>query len=161
MKPGALVLVAMVDPASVPTTFRRKRLEWPLHVTVLPWFSVPDEPKFIQFLHDHLLSESGFEAIMGEDAAFGVNGEIPVTLAASRQPFAVLHNYLLEAVHDHGGEMLVNTWLRDNYRPHVTHHGDNRLFEGDAFMVQSLTLVRLLDEDMCEVVTSFVLGAEK
>lgn len=161
MKPGALVLVAMVDPGAMPATFRRKRLEWPLHVTVAPWFTVPDESKFIQFLENHLQSEQGFEAVMGEDAAFGASGEIPVTLVQNRQPFGLLHNYVLEAIYDHGGEMLVNTWIRENYRPHVTHHGANRLFPGDVFMVQSLTLVRLLDEDLCEVVTSFSLGAGK
>ncbi len=161
MNPGALVLVAMVDPASVPSTFRRKLLEWPLHVTVAPWFSVPDEDLFIQFLERNLPSEPSFESLMGEDAAFGADNEIPVTLVSNREPFAVLHNYLLEAIHGYDGVMLVNTWIRENYKPHVTHHGENRLFPGDTFMVRSLTLVRLLDEDVCEVVTSFALGAGK
>lgn len=158
MRPGALVAVAMVDPAAVPTRFRRKRLEWPLHVTVAPWFTVPDEAEFISFLKTHLPSEPQFEAVMGENTAFGTDREIPVTLVLNRQPFALLHNYLLEVVQGHHGEILVNTWLREDYKPHVTHHGDSRLFPGDSFMVRAITLVRLLDEDMCEVIATLPLG---
>lgn len=158
MTEGALIIVAMVDPGSVPVRFKRRRLEWPLHVTVVPWFMVPDEQKFIQFLEEHLPSEPSFNVLVGQDAAFGAEGEIPVSLIADRTPFAILHNYVLEAIADHDGTVLLNTWIRDAYRPHITHHGDNRLHEGDTFTARSLTIVRLLDDDMCEVVTTMSLG---
>lgn len=161
MKPGALIVVAMVDPEHVPERFRRRRLEWPLHVTIVPWFTVPDVAKCIQFLKENLASEPSFEVIMGEDTAFGADHDIPVTLVANRQPFGILHNYVLEMIKDHGGEILMNTWIGDSYRPHVTHHGSNRLYTGDTFMVRSVTLVRLLDDDFCEVVTTIPLGETK
>lgn len=158
MIPGALIVVAMVDPGSVPKQFRRRRLEWPLHVTILPWFTVPDEASFIGFLERNLPSEQSFEAVMGADAAFGEDGKTTVSLVENKQPLAVLHNYVLEAVLGQDGTVLVNTWIRDSYKPHVTHHGENRLHPGDTFMIQSLTLVRLLNEDMCEVVVTLPLG---
>lgn len=158
MTEGSLILVAMVDPAAVPERFRRRRSEWPLHVTILPWFTVPDEALFIDFLEKHLPSEQSFMATVGADADFGANGEISVSLIENRQPFAVLHNYVFEAVKDHGGGMMANTWIGASYRPHVTHQGDNRLHKGDAFAVSSLTLVRLLKDDVCEVVATISLG---
>lgn len=158
MTEGALIIVAMVDPATAPKHFRRRRLEWPLHVTILPWFTVPDEAVLIEFLKRHLPSEPAFEAIIGEDVAFGETGETPVSLVENRAPFAAVHNYVLEAVVGQQGTLLMNTWIRESYKPHVTHHGDNRLYPGDAFMVQSLSLVRLLDKDMCEIVTTVSLG---
>lgn len=158
MKPGALIIVAMVDPATVPTTFRRKRLEWPLHVTIAPWFTVPDETKMIRFLESNLLSEPSFIAEIGDDTTFGEDGSIAVSLVANPQRFNVLHNYLLEYIRDNEGAIFVNTWTGDAYRPHVTHHGDNRLYGGDSFAVQSLTLVRLADDEWCEVVANFSLG---
>lgn len=161
MTEGALIVVAMVDPASAPQLFRRRRLEWPLHVTVLPWFTVPDEAVFVEFLERHLPSEPAFQAVIDVDAAFGEAGEIPVSLVKNRVPFAAMHTYVLEAVLGQHGTVLMNTWIRDSYKPHVTHHGDNRLHQGDTFMVQSLTVVRLLDEDMCEVVTTIALGDTK
>lgn len=158
MTEGALIIVAMVDPDTVPHRFQRKRLQWPLHVTVLPWFTVPDEAALVDFLQRHLPSEQAFEAIIGADASFGESGERPVSLVENRAPFALLHNYVLEAVLGQHGTVLMNTWIRDSYKPHVTHHGENRLHPGETFMVQSLTLVRLLNEDMCEVVVTMPLG---
>ena len=112
MTEGALIVVAMVDPTAAPKHFRRRRLEWPLHVTILPWFTVPDEPVFISFLERHLPSESAFDAIIGEHTAFGEAGETPVSLVENRAPFAAMHNYVLEAVLGQQGMVLMNTWMR-------------------------------------------------
>lgn len=159
MKPGALILVTMVDPAAVPAKFRRKRLDWPLHITLVPWFELPDEAAFLEQLRTIIPMEESFQVTVGEEAAFGIENDTPVNLINYSRPLTVMHYFLLTALEAHQATMVSNTnWIRDKYSPHVTHHGNSRLHLGDVVSVNTITVVRLLDDDWCEVVDALTLN---
>lgn len=161
MTVGSFVLVAMVHPEQVPKSFRRRRLEWPLHVTLLPWFEVLDAEGFMHDLNRLVPQEQSFIAEVGEDALFGPNRDVPVSLIKNREPFAIMHYFLLTILEKHDGVFSASSnWTKKDYTPHVTHHGDERLHPGESFRVNNVAVVKLLNDDMCEVVNVIPLGAE-
>ncbi len=158
MQAGACILVAMIDPAHAPRQFQRTRLGWPLHVTLVPWFTVQNVTDLQHRLHSIIAQETSFIAETGEDTFFGAQHDTPVSLIANRQPFVLLHNVLLELLDDIGAHFVASQlWLRREYRPHVTHHGSDRLHPGYMFPVETVTLVQLQDEQNCEIVDTLLL----
>lgn len=162
MKTGSLILVSMIRPAQLEQTFRRKRLEWPLHVTLVPWFQIQDAPRFITRLGEFTASKQEFTSTIGTDELFGADRDVPVSLFSDSAELTLLHNELITFVESQGARFgAEGQYIKDAYRPHVTQHGQSRLHEGDDVEVSAITVVRLLDDDVCEVVATVPLGEAK
>lgn len=157
-KPGDYIIVHMVDEVPTDYRFERKRLTWPLHITLLRWFAVPDISKYEARLEEVAAATPSSIALVGHEIAFGENGEVPVNIIADMTALQGLHRALLESLRESGGTLESVRWSGEAYRPHITHHGDHRRHAGDDELIDDFTLVRVEDDAMCRVVRHFVLG---
>jgi hypothetical protein len=139
-----LIFVAFVEPVADGSVFRRT--DWPLHITLVR-FDVDstdgaDPTERVTALADAPARTAlGANLKVGEDAGFGRNGSVPVSLIQPQPDLQALHEQLVAAVGSLGGKVLTPAHTLTGYRPHVSHHGDKRLNPGDAVVLDRIALV--------------------
>ena len=139
----------MVEPQPIDYHFRRKRLDWPLHVTILPWFTVIEKSVALDDIKQVITDTHSFELIIGPEELFG---ETKVNLIGQPGKVEALHETLLEVSANNIVFSKDPEWIGNQYRPHVTHHGAERLYEGDTVTVGAVTIVQLIPNNMCQVI---------
>jgi hypothetical protein len=139
-----LIFVVFVEPVAEGQVFLRT--DWPLHITLVRFdVETPDSADPAQ--HIAALSEVpaiaalGAALTAGQDAGFGRNGSVPVSLIQPQKDLQTLHEQLVGAVGSLGGKILTPGHTLSGYRPHVSHHGDKRLNHGDAVVLDRIALV--------------------
>ena len=166
---GSLILVHLVERQPEGHRFRRSRSEWPLHVTVIPWFRVPGAKRlaFFRAVERYAKSQPQFSVTVGADAAFGHNSDIPVNLIVEQEALRDLHEGLLDVLRQFG---TINTnaraYIQGDYRAHITHHTKDgalhRLLPGDRERIDSITIAQLVHsegQEMVEIMHNFLLGS--
>jgi 2'-5' RNA ligase len=167
------ILVHLVEKRSVGERFLRRRAEWPLHITLVPWFYVEaaQEAVCIDALQRYAKHAAGFTAKVGEEITFTApNGDknIPVNLMADQARLRELHQGLVDIVRDcSAGFMVSKPYVGDKFRAHITHHiADgvaHRRVAGDTENIADFTLLRLIPHrptDYCEVAEHFTLEGD-
>lgn len=143
-----LIFVAFVEPVAEGQVF--PRTDWPLHITLVR-FDVgfdagatgsADVAERIAGLADAPAAAAlGAALTVGEDAAFGRNGSVPVNLIQPQPDLQALHGQLVDVVVGVEGRILTPAHTLAGYRPHVSHHGGKRLHPGDAVVLDRVALV--------------------
>lgn len=134
---GAYVAVVFVEPVEAGFTF--PRTAWPLHVT-LARFDTKDSADAVGGrIGAPLAAGLGFTVRIGQDARFGRNGSVRVSLVEPDARLQALHDGLLDAL---GPEVHVLSphHTRQHFRPHVSHQA-TRLHPGDTVDVRQVALV--------------------
>jgi 2'-5' RNA ligase len=160
-KTGDLILVHLVDERPIGTQFERTRNAWPLHITIAPWF-MADEHVATQCLTTVAASITPFAVQVGERQLFGGDHDIPVNVIRpqDQQSLKHLHKAFVAALRGAAASFVSEQWMGDRYRAHITKHdvpGGER-HEGDGEQIDAVHLVRLLDNNICEVVRRIPLG---
>ena len=154
---GDVILVHFLDNQPLGLRFLRQCNGWPLHVTLMPWFSVADEIALQAELARLATRTSQFTTSFGNQIAF--NPETDVTLVQDTSGLHQLHLDLLNIATRNGASQRTSNWVGDAYKPHVTHHDGQPIPQtGDALPIYDFSLVRLLADNVCEVVRHFNLG---
>lgn len=104
----------MLDSVSVGERFTM----WPLHMTILPWFSAPNIETVIAHTRDVVVNLKPFKVQVGQRAYFGQR-KLPVKLIDNSHELQDLHERLLGMVNDNGWE-IKGRYTGPNFRPHVT-----------------------------------------
>lgn len=163
MQQSTLILVVMIEPQPVGYKFARKRDEWPLHITLVPWFAISpdDNPAFQNALAAYAASLQSFVVTVGQEAHFGSSGDVCVNVISDQEPLQSIHEDLLDVVQAYGGhpDPGAHTWTQTAYRAHITHHAGGRRHQGDTETIASFSLVRLGEANACEVVSNYAFGA--
>lgn len=144
-----LIFVAFVEPVAEGAVFLRT--DWPLHITLVRFDAGTrdgaDPAGRVAALADGPAQAAlGSALTVGQDAAFGRNGSVPVSLVKPDKTLQALHEALVEAVETVDGRILTPRHTRSGYRPHVSHHGApeaavKRLNPGDAVVLDRIALV--------------------
>lgn len=159
MTPGALILVIALEDLPIGYTFDRTRQSWPLHITLLNWFTTQDEPSTLDALAHSASLVEPFVVLVGDDAMFGSENDVPVSLLENDAELKALHKNVLKTVLDTGGELSQETvWIGDDYTPHATHHGSKRAKPGENVTVSRICIVTVHEGDKCEVARYIPLG---
>jgi 2'-5' RNA ligase len=154
---GDFILVHFLDKQPVGGQFLRHRNDWPLHITLVPWFTADEELTRTQ------IAEMGLRlkpcvATFADVVDF--NPQTRVTLMHSDGGINTLHERLLEVILRIGGQLRVLEWIGSNYRPHVTHHGNAPIpTSGQLLSMDQFSLVRLVPTNICEVMDHIPIGA--
>ncbi len=90
---------------------------------------------------DPVAAALGCRLSVGGEAGFGRAGSIPVNLIEPSDQLQVLHNKLVRIVGQLSGKISTPAYTLEGYRPHVSHHGDKRLRQGDTFALDRIALV--------------------
>lgn len=156
---GDVILVHFLVEQPVGLRFLRHRNDWPLHITLLPWFSASDEAKFITELLRLATQSPSFTVSMGEQTMF--NPQTKVSLVNDGGKLRQLHLAVLKATAELSVQHRTLQWTGDAYKPHVTHHDAQFVPEsGTELLVQNFSLVRLEQGNMCEVLQHFKLAGK-
>jgi hypothetical protein len=158
-----LIAVAFVEPVAQGLEFPRD--DWPLHLTLIKFDVVEDdvEPRretradpgpgtpsatgdpladhIGALMADPVAAALGCRISVGGEAGFGRAGSIPVNLIEPSEELQVLHNELVRVVEQLPGRISTPAYTLEGYRPHVSHHGDKRLRQGDTFALDLIALV--------------------
>jgi len=156
---GDYILVYFAEPVEVGFRFERRRGDWPLHITLAPWFYGAMDAPLQRALHIVAQPIAPVTVRVGGEALFGPNKDIPVNIISNPEALYELHESLLAAVQTADGVVEDSQFIGDNYMPHITQHdGNRRRHDGDEIFLDDFHLVQLDEQNMCQVVAQFSLG---
>lgn len=152
---GSLLLVSFFDGAA---SARFNRSNWPMHLTLVPWFSAEsaDNKKLSLALHRAARQHLAFNIIIGEQKLFGPDKNVPVHIITSPEP-KQLHELLVEEVEKAGYSIENKRWTGDRYQAHVTWYSYDHAEQGAELPLREFSLVRLIEGNNCEVLEDFKL----
>jgi hypothetical protein len=139
-----LIFVVFVEAVADNAVFLRT--DWPLHITLVR-FDVDSPDGADPAVGAAALADGparralGARLTAGEDAGFGRNGSVPVSLIEPQPDLQALHEELVAAVGSLGGKVLTPGHTLSGYRPHVSHHGGRRLNPGEEVVLDRIALV--------------------
>ena len=153
-----LILVAFIEPVTDGLVFPRD--DWPLHITLVK-FDVDVESgvddgvktddgggqgsglaeRIAGLIDLPVRAALGTALTIGADAGFGRQGSVPVSLVEPSRSLQELHESLMGTVAGLPGRVPTADYTLDNYRPHVSHHGDKRAQPGDVVVLDRVALV--------------------
>lgn len=154
MRPGDRLVCMLIKPLERGARFKA----WPLHITIIPWFRVPENnAELLADLRRRLEPFQPFEATVNGEARFG-KGRL-VNLIAQPSPLTSVARQVRVYLHLRGAWIVDETTkVRRPFRPHVTIQGDTRLQRGDRIYCDQLTVVEQYG-DYKEVIGNVRLGA--
>jgi 2'-5' RNA ligase len=158
-RPGDLIVVHMLEPQAMGSYFSRSR--WPLHITLLPWFSA-NEAQLLQLrrqLQQLALTLPPVTAVVGAEAQFGPQQNIPVNVIAGNmlQP---LHQALLNLAQLLQLPLASTDYTDKNFTAHISRYEDRYASEGDQLALHDFYLVALQRDNSCQIVGRFELKGE-
>ena len=119
-------------------------IEWPLHITIVPWFGV--EESRAQELDDLLLEIASrhlpIEAKVGRVAMFGAHHDISVNLIQPNPALDVLHQDVFDSLEKCGFAIHQKEWLDENYKPHIAWQGGKHCAEGQEMQIAKFALIK-------------------
>jgi 2'-5' RNA ligase len=137
MQPGDRLVCAFVNKLSVGAEFK----QWPLHVTVVPWFRTEVSTDVLSKEINKVLSDiNPFEVRIDHEAVFG--RDKTVNLIQQPTPFNDIEAAIRSLLKKRGVWLVDETTKKKrSYQPHVTAQKELRLHEGDGFWCDRLYVV--------------------
>ena len=128
------ILIALLDDHRPGDAFA----QWPLHVTLVPWFSPLDLNQFIEELKSKAGMYTQITSTVGEQRIWGphtvnVIDRVPV--------LQELHTELLALVRLHGRLLINEQYTGENYTPHITHQADISAYQNSSVIISGLYLI--------------------
>ena len=156
---GDFILVCFLDDEPVGKTWERSRRQWPLHVTLVPWFGSADGTTLVSALEAVAQRHEQFIVTLGEPEQFNEN--TTVNVLADQTAVQQLHEDLLNTVETLGVQLTSTQWVRDAYKAHVTHHDGMRTpTTGELVDITNFSLVALQPMNQCKIIQHFNLGSK-
>lgn len=128
------ILVALLSDYQPGDTFA----QWPLHVTLVPWFDPRDLSEFVAHLQNVAAKYGSIESTVGEKRIWGPNTVNVITRVPQLQR---LHLELLSLVRAHGTLLINEQYTGSNYTPHITHQKGVSAKEGSSVVLDTIYLV--------------------
>lgn len=132
------VVAIMLGPISIGQEF----IDWPLHITIVPWFPCGDSEKLDSILVDEAKTHASFLVEVGKIEKFGPGKNIGVNLIKDSPELNKLHWSIYTALEKNNFGIHQKEYVGDGYKPHITHqpHGQKR--KGEKLKIESLALVK-------------------
>ncbi len=139
MQVGDRLICVFIDPPELGSRFTN----WPLHITIIPWFRVGVLTiELTEDIQKKLRTYPSFNAIIAGDAHFGHQRKKLVSLIQLPSPLVAIESKLRQMLRSH------NAWLVDEttktafaYRPHVTTQGSKHLSRNDICSINTVLIV--------------------
>ena len=138
MKPGDRLVCAFVEPIAKAATFT----DWPLHVTIVPWFRLDQSSSNLALLLlQNFTDHAAFTVYVRGENQFGYKKQKTVNLVSASQ-LLVIESQTRQVLHKQ------HAWIVDeadhtqrSFRPHVTVQRSRRVQEGDQFHCNRLYII--------------------
>lgn len=118
-------------------------IEWPLHITIVPWFAMPEE--------EYVMLDSLLSKIAAKHKTFNVKvggiemfakGTLAVKLIEPSQELQALHRDVFNTLENNGFPIHQKEFLGDKYRPHFIYKPEDKIKTGTAITVHSFSLIK-------------------
>lgn len=140
MAPEDRLICAAVNQLALHQEFKT----WPLHLTIVPWFRMPEPSEDLAAeLQSRLAGIEPFMVAMGEQTTLGHNKT--VNLVQEPTPLHRIWREIVEVLDEHQAWQVDKTTKRHHsYRPHVSQQQAERLHEGESFWCARLYIIEQL-----------------
>jgi 2'-5' RNA ligase len=129
------VVVALLDTADIGD----RLVQWPLHLTIVPWFSYYEPEKFLDEVRNIVNQTSAIDLQVSSQTTWGYNTVNTVQYSISLHR---LHEDLLKLAMKHGRmNRTGNDYHGRSYTPHITHQGRSRVNEGQRIKIETVYVV--------------------
>lgn len=144
MKPGDRLVCVLVTKLKNGAVFT----QWPLHITLVPWFRCDVSiEQLVELLSASLEEAQPFDIEVAGEAAFGYQGRKKVSLIKQPSPLEDVEQRIRHILKQHSSWIVdESTKAKRSFRPHVTFQQDERLHEGDHFLCDRLYIVEQAGE---------------
>lgn len=117
--------------------------DWPPHITLAETFAIHSSTSdLIDTLSRVSKNHLPVQTTALDDAHFGPDHSIPVTLIDTSPVLSTLHNDIITVLKDSCGATFNNPqYVQQGYRAHSTIRPDARLHAGDHITINSLSIV--------------------
>ncbi len=137
---------------------------WPLHITIVPWFTVSEKTKLDEVLSKVAARHEAFLVSAGRKEVFGKKDKLAVNLINDSGELHRLHWEVFHSLEKNGFLVHQKTHLGEKYKPHVTHQGKKHLKENEELVIDRFSLVRQVRQKKTgrmikKVVKDYVLSA--
>ncbi|MDB5164751.1 MAG: hypothetical protein JWL89_377 [Candidatus Saccharibacteria bacterium] len=139
MHPGDRLVCAFTTQHRVGDRFT----EWPLHVTIVPWFRLALESEDLaKELEQALAGIKSFQVVLVGASQFGHSKGKTAHLVQLPTSFIQIEQIVRDGLKRHGAWLVDETTrLRRDYRPHVTNQKSEQTQMGATFMCDRLYIV--------------------
>ncbi len=139
MVPDDRLVCALVRPLAVGDIFQ----DWPLHITIVPWFRSQTPPlELARLLQQQLVGIEPFRVDVDGEAAFGYRGRKQVNLITLPSPIIAMEEQIRRVLKSR------SSWIVDestkklrSFRPHITFQRTERLHAGDSFQCGEVYII--------------------
>lgn len=154
---GDLIVVHFPETVEVGYRFERRRSQWPLHITMAPWFSAPEDADVQGQLQAIAHTAGPFTYTVGGVEYFGARSDVPVNVIEHNERLIELERNLITVLQGAGVLFMPGAHI-ESFRPHITHHGMMQRHEGETLRFDDFHAVKLDEGNMCEVYQRYPLG---
>lgn len=167
----SLMIVHLLEDHEPGHRFVRNSHQWPLHITLVPWFYIEsfNLPHLDEALANLSKTKQPFDIKVGTQVMLrsGEGGLLPVNIVAEQRDIKQLHLELLGLVRSKYKAFHLSPpkFIEGDYIAHITHNaeteGSPKHKEGDVFS-GGFSLIREISDggiSICELVKNFDLGA--
>lgn len=132
------VIAITLEPIKIGQEF----IEWPLHITIVPWFPCDDEIKLDEILMGISQKHPAFTVKVGPLERFGPKKDVKVNLITPNSKLTKLHREVLKNLDKNGFEVHQKEYVGPGYRPHITHQLHGHFDTGAKIEIDSFTLFK-------------------
>ena len=132
------VVAIMLEPVTVGQEF----IDWPLHITIVPWFPCDDAEKLDSILADVAKTHAGFLVEVGEIEKFGPKKDIKVNLVKDSPELDKLHWTIFNILEKNNFGIHQKEYVGDGYKPHITHQPHGQKSKDEKLKIETFTLVK-------------------
>lgn len=125
-----------------PLQLDREFIQWPLHITIVPWFHGYDEEKLDLLLAGLAKAVKPFSAVVGDVEKFGPKKDVAVNVIDDNSDLIKLHEIVFNELERNGFVIHQKDFVGDKYRAHVTRQPISNANFGDELEIKSLTLIK-------------------
>jgi len=118
--------------------------DWPLHLTLVPWFWIRDLEKTIAAIEAVIQRQAALK-ITCTDESYLAGGRTRVRLVQKTDELEKFHQSLIDLINGLALPMM-DKFTGKQYLPHITVRGADYPAKGDRFSLDHLALVRALPE---------------
>lgn len=134
------VLVTFLE--DVPAGAEFTASAWPLHLTLLPNFSIAwDGSTLGERLRPVLTGRRPITVVASHEEFFGPRETIPVAVVETTPELTSLHRELHDMLAAAGAAFEYPAYVADGYRPHVTAQAHRRLGPGEEARLDTVSVV--------------------
>jgi hypothetical protein len=125
-----------------PMALNKEFIQWPLHITIVPWFHGYDARKLDDLLSGIAKAHENFWAVVGPLERFGQRKEVEVNVIDDCDKLTRLHWDVFNTLETNDFKIHQKDFVGDGYRAHITRQPESWKDKGEKVEIKAFALVK-------------------